>query len=216
MKLSISSDNLALYLEKQLINFFPDGSKINIVDYKKIFNDALQRTEFCFSKIKNKYFFNGKTSVFNHLNSDQYCMFLYFLSNTFYKANVDLNLCTKIFLLNKCFHGIDVFYDVELPDIFLFVHPIGTVLGRGKYSNYFLVHQGCCIGNNKDIYPCIGEYVSLYTNSSVFGSSNIGRNCKLSAYSYLIDMDLNENSLYIGSPREHSIKISEQVHEIWC
>ena len=36
-------------------------------------------------------------------------------------------------------HGIDVFFTVDLPDIFLFCHPLCTVLGRAQYSDYFLV-----------------------------------------------------------------------------
>ena len=96
---------------------------------------AFQRIEFCFSKINNKYFFDGTNSVFNHLNGDQYAIFLYYLSNTLFRLNQDTNLCSKLYLLNKALHGLDAFYEVQLPDIFMVIHPISTVLGRGKYDN---------------------------------------------------------------------------------
>ena len=45
------------------------------------------------------------------------------------------------FLLNKLLFGIDVFYTVDLPKHYIFVHPIGTILGSGAiYSNYFVVY----------------------------------------------------------------------------
>ena len=45
------------------------------------------------------------------------------------------DLASKAYCLNKALHAIDVFYEVELPEIFFLEHPLGTVLGRAKYSN---------------------------------------------------------------------------------
>ncbi|TEB40985.1 transferase, partial [Flavobacterium circumlabens] len=35
-------------------------------------------------------------------------------------------------MLNSC----DLFYEVNLPDIFFLDHPLGTVIGRGVFKNY--------------------------------------------------------------------------------
>ena len=59
-------------------------------------------------------------------------------------------------------------HEVELPDIFLFSHPLGTILGRARYANYFLVYQHCTIGSNLDgIYPTFGEGVAMFGGKNV-------------------------------------------------
>src|SRR3972149_442745 len=119
MKISIGN-NLLDYLTKQLTIFFPDNIGISKDEIKPPFDLALQRTEYCFSKINSKYFRDETGVIFNHLHADQYAMFLYFLSHTLYKNNSDPVLCAKVFQLNRYLHGIDAYYEVELPDIFLF------------------------------------------------------------------------------------------------
>jgi serine O-acetyltransferase len=213
--MSINKSDLLDYIIEQLKIFFPDKNLINKRDIEHYFDLTLQRTEFCFSQVKSKYFVVDSEVYFNHLHADHYAMFLYFFSNTLYKSYQDLSVCTKIFLLNKYLHGIDAFYEVELPDIFLFVHPIGTVLGRGKYSNYFLVYQRCNIGSNKDIYPILKEYVSLHPGSSVLGNCIVEENCKIATGSLLLDRNLEKNSLYIGTPLNFIIKKSEKRNPIW-
>ena len=215
MKMSISRSDLFEYVISQLKIFFPDKNVIEKKEIEQHFDLVLQRTEYCFSKVKGKYFTENSEVHFNHLHSDQYAMFLYFFSNTLYKKNSDLKLCTKIFQLNRYLHGIDVYYEVELPDIFLFVHPLGTVLGRGKYSNYFLVYQCCNVGSNKGIYPTLKEYVSLHPGSSVLGNCVVEENCKIAAGSLLLDKNLEKNSIYIGNPREFVIKKSGKRNPIW-
>jgi serine O-acetyltransferase len=144
-------------------------------------------------------------------------MFLYFLSNTLYKNGVDLSLCEKIFYLNKVLHGIDVFYELELPDIFLFVHPVGTVLGRAQYSDYLLVYQKCTIGSSHDVgdYPILGKYLAIYEGSSILGNCLIGDNCKFAAHSLIIDQDLDSNKIYIGTPSNYITQENKYHDRIW-
>ena len=89
LMLSISKRDLKRYVIKQLNNFFPDNHKV--VRSKKIdwaFDDALSRIEFCFKHISDNIVHVYHISIngvsypfFQHTNSDQYCQFLYFLSN---------------------------------------------------------------------------------------------------------------------------------------
>jgi len=58
------------------------------------------------------------------------------------------NVCEKIYCLNKCLNAIDIYFEVELPNIFLLVHPLGTVLGKAKYNDFLLVYQQCTVGSN--------------------------------------------------------------------
>jgi serine O-acetyltransferase len=139
INISISSTELSSYTRGQISHLFPDRCEVEDTVFEELQTDALLKLNRCFSEIDNKYFRNGKKVFFNHLNGDQYSMFLYlmsFLANDVYKNQ---NLASKLYLLNKMLHGIDVFYEVTLPEIFLFVHPVGTVLGRAKYGEFFTV-----------------------------------------------------------------------------
>lgn len=213
--MSLPKQELISYTLKQLNTFFPDNKKANLVQVKSSFELSLDRIEFCFSKINSKYYFKENEVIFNHLNGDQYSMFLYFLSNTLYKDNSDITLCEKIFLLNKYMHSIDAFYEVELPDIFLFIHPLGTVLGRGKYSNYFIVYQRCGIGSNHDIYPTLGENLTMHPGSSILGNSITGKNCEIAAESLVIDFNIESNNLYIGNPKNYFLKGKTEISPFW-
>lgn len=216
MKMSIQQKDLVDYTTRQLNFFFPDNHQIQTKDISGNIDDALDRIDHCFSEVNDKYFPKDDAGpVFNHLNSDHYAMFLYILSNEAYKDRDDDNFCTKLFLLNKCLHGIDVFYDVELPRIFLFAHPIGTVLGKARYSDYFLVYQKCNVGGNKDKYPVLGKYLSMHPGAVILGDCNVGENCKIAAGSFLLDMDLEDDSVYIGNPRDYIIKKSSERNIAW-
>ncbi len=124
-------------------------------------------------------------------------------------------LCTKVYQLNKCLHGIDAFYEIELPDISLFVYPIGAVLGKANYSNYFLVYQQCGIGSNHDIYPTLEEYVSLHPGASIIGNCVIEKNSKISAGSLIMDSNLEKDSVYIGNTLSFVTKKSHKRLSIW-
>ena len=214
--MSLGKANLVDYTAKQLNTFFPDGNRIQNIDINMNIDEALGNLEYCFSEVNDKYFPKEESdAVFNHLNSDHYAMFLYILSNIIFKERHDEKVCTKLFLLNKCLHGIDVFYDVELPKIFLFAHPIGTVLGKAKYSDYFLVYQKCNVGGNKDKYPVLGKYLSMHPGAVILGKCEIGENCKIAAGSFLLDMNLEKDSVYIGNPRDYIIKKSSERNIAW-
>lgn len=198
MKLSLSINDVSAYVAKQISVLYPDRtvSKKEMLFFMK---ETLARTEYCFSKINNKYFNKDGKTVFNHLNTDQYAMFLYFLSNTIWITEKNGELASKVYYLNKTLNSLEVFYEVALPDIFLFSHPIGTVLGRGKYSDYFVCHQGCTVGGNKDLeYPQIGKGVAMYTGSSLIGRCKISDNSLISIGAILIDKEMPPDAVIFG------------------
>lgn len=203
------------YVCGQLNFLFPDKYPVDANVLISSFEIALERTDFCFSRIKNKYYYQGSQTVFNYLNGDHYSMFLYFLSNSAHRNSLDKSMCSKIFLLNKSLFGVDAFYEVELPDIFLFVHPISSVLGRARYSNYFIVYQQCNIGSNHDIYPTFSEYVTMHPGSSVLGNCVIGKNCEIGASSLLLDKSIDDNKIYVGGPGNFKLTNRKEFNSIW-
>lgn len=214
LKVSLDKPTLLQYVKHQLNTFFPDGQSLDSLRPSHL-DTTLDRIEHCFIAIKNKYFRENGQVIFNHLHSDQYAMFLYLLSNTLHKDGADRNVCDKLFYLNRLLHGINVLYAVELPDIFFFTHPVGTVLGRAVYSDFLFVYQNCTIGNNHQQYPVLGKYLTLYTGSAVLGNCHIGDNCKISAGSILIDQDLEANKIYIGTPQNHLFKDNRRYAHVW-
>jgi len=201
----------------QVNYLFNDKYKVQKKNVISSLNDAYERTINCFSKIDNPYYYDKKKKfvLFNYLNSDQFSTFLYFLSNSCFKRNKPKELCEKIYYLNKILNSIDLFYEVEMPDIFLLVHPVGTVLGRANYSDYLIVYQGVNVGSNKNKYPKFSKYVTLRPSSSVLGNCSLELNSELATGSILIDKNLKKNTIYFGNPKDFFLKKKKEFNNNW-
>ena len=153
--------------------------------------------------------------MFSHLHGDQYAMWLYLLGNELHLQGAPADLCSKTFLLNKALHGCDIFHEVELPSIFLLVHPLGTVLGRAAYDDYFVSYQRVGVGSNHDIYPRFGKHVTLRPGASVLGDCSVGDHCQIATNALLLDRDLKAGSRYIGEPKSWVVRPEETVYPLW-
>ena len=206
---SMNEGELAEYVARQMSHFFPDREVTGDLLAPGVEN-ALARVEYCFSHIHQKYFVEGNRLRFNHLHTDQYAMFLGYLGNALHRAG-DAALAAKAYALNKALHALDVFYSVELPDIFYLQHPVGTVLGRAKYANYFFAYQRCSVGGNIDlVYPTLGEGVVMYGGSALIGNCTVGENCWLSIGTIVKDQDLPPNSVVFGCSPQLAIKATKR------
>lgn len=168
-------------------------------------DDALTRAEVCFSHSQNKYYKRDGEVFFNPYHSAQYGIFLYYFANNLWKKGGGM-LCDKLYLLNKMLNSLDLFYEVEMPDVFFTDHPVGTVLGRAQYGRFFSFAQNCTVGNNKGIYPVIGERVRMLSYSRILGNCRIGDNVTLSSGCYVKDTDIPDNSLVFGQSPQLVIK----------
>ncbi|KTD01473.1 serine acetyltransferase [Legionella feeleii] len=205
MKLTIELHSLSEYLAKQLQTFYPDGVPVKD-SINKIMPTVIERLDYCFSHIRKKYYFDEGQAVFNHLNSDHYAMFLYFVANEAYRQQF-INVAEKAFLLNKALHGIDAFYSIALPNVFLFVHPIGTILGNAHYSDFLVVYQNVTVGTDvNSVYPRFGEAVVLYAKSSVIGKCDIGNNVSIAGNTFIRNTDVPDDSVAVGFYPEVRIK----------
>lgn len=172
-----------------------------------IFPKVKDRLEYNFKHSGNKYYSRNGIVYFNPFHSGQWCIFLYYLSNSIYMESKENSItCDKIYYLNRMLNGCDLFYQVKLPDIFALDHPLGTVIGRGTFKNYFTFAQGCTVGNNKDIFPEFGERVKMLSNSKVLGNSKIGNNVIIAANTFIKDTNIPDNSLVFGSSPQLIIK----------
>ena len=190
MILSLSPDDISVYLCRQINNFFPDKNEVGISTLLPQIKVALKRLEYCFSKVSNSRYKNDDAPFYNHLYSDHNIVFYWFLANTIWQQTKNDLLSSKLYYLNKAMHGFECMYDTRLPDIFLVFHGVGTMLGKAAYNDYFVVMQGCTVGSHKDKYPVFGKGVSLTANSSVIGNCNIGDRCSISTGTILFEKDL--------------------------
>ncbi|WP_394848574.1 hypothetical protein LZC95_14080 [Pendulispora brunnea] len=206
MKLSLEREVLAQYVARQISTTFPDGT-VTAEALHRYHERALERLEHCFLHTRVKYFHAGGEPSFNHLNTDQYAMYLYFLSNSIHRMEGDPALASKVYGLNKALHALDVYYEVALPDIFAWQHPVGTVLGRAKYADYFFVYQRCTVGGNlSGVYPTFDEGVILYGDTAVVGKTHIGRNTWISLGTKILDQDIEGNAIVFGRSPDIVIK----------
>lgn len=202
--------DLHTFVIKQLNNFFPTQYKVKKNQVKKEIEFSIERSLHCFKKIKTKYFNNSKNFC---LNTEKYTIFLYFLSNELYKSK-KIIIAEKTYYLNKILNGIDIFYEVEMPDIFYLIHPIGTVLGKAKYKNFFVAYQNCTVGANKNIFPKIEEYVTMRPGSKIIGNCKINKNCDIGLNAIVLDKSIKSNSIYFGEPNNYKI-IPNKKGNIW-
>lgn len=126
--------------------------------------------------------------------SNGYTIFLYKLSNLLYK-NRYVDTAAKVYYLNKIMNNVELFYEVDLPKYFFLDHPLGSVMGRAVYGEYFTFSQNCTIGNNKGVYPQIGNFVCMMSGSKIIGKSIIGDNCIISANTYIKDAIVPSNTI---------------------
>jgi serine O-acetyltransferase len=195
---TLSRGELVDYTSRQLDTFFPDGATTGN-EIARAITDTLDRCEHCFEGQRRRWFLKDGRAQFDHLYTDQYAVYLYYLSNTIFRTNGDLRVATKIYALNKALHSWDAFYEIDLPDIFAVQHPVGTVLGRAQYGNYLFLYQGCCVGVGVDgNAPVLGEGTILFDGSSVIGGCVLGNNVWISAGTLLHDTTVPPNSIVYG------------------
>lgn len=125
-----------------------------------------------------------------------------------------------VYYLNKIMHSIDWFYAVSLPEHFGAEHPLGSVLGRANYGDYFFIYQGCTVGGNRKggtlYYPDMGHHCVMFANSSIIGKCNIENNVILSSYCHVKDEDVPDNCIVFGESPHLIIKerTEEEIHRM--
>ena len=191
-------DEFILKLLLGQLNFFQLTGQ-EAAEIKAVYPRTKERIGFCFLHAENKYFQRDGSAYFSPFHSGQWCIFLYYLGNSLFKASPDNRvICDKIYYLNRMLNSCDIFYEVDLPDVFFLEHPVGSVIGRGVYGNYFSFNHGCTVGKNKGICPQLGERVKMLSNSKILGNSVIGNNVIIAANAYVKDTNIPDNSIVFG------------------
>jgi len=212
MEINVGINGLSKLVHKQINNHF-GISKAEKEIIQNSFKDTIERVRYCFERTPNKYYHRDGQTYFNAFHSGQYSIFLYFLSNSVsQKDDKCETLADKIYYLNKTLNGFDLFHQVRMPDVFFLDHPVGSVIGRADIGNYFSFSQNCTVGNNKGIYPKIGENVRMMASSAILGNCNVGDYVIISAGTIIKDVDIPPYSLVFGHPNQLIIKTKDKKY----
>jgi serine O-acetyltransferase len=212
MRTSLTTDELAAYVARQLTSFFPDRD-VTAADMRRHVARALERVEHCFTRVRRRGYFDlaSEQATFDHLFTDQYASFLWFLGNTIHAAGGDRRVATKTYALNKALHGLDVYFEVAMPSVFCFQHPVGTVIGRATLSDYLFVYQNVNIGGSIDLeYPTLGEGVVLFNGAAVTGPAKIHENVWVGPAAQVKSGDVASGSIVFGAGPSQVVKKTER------
>lgn len=204
-----SSDDIAKLVIHQLSNYWIDLDESMI---RASVPEALQEIDKNYQGLPNRHLFDGTEVIFSPYMSVQWMNFLYRLSRILFKR--ESAAADQVYYLNKIMHSIDWFYAIDLPIHFHCEHPLGSVLGRAQYGDYFFVYQGTTVGGNRTkgqlSYPVIGDNVILFSNASVLGASHIGKNVVVSAGTYIMNQEIPDNSVVFGRSPDLTIKVKSE------
>ena len=211
---SVSVHELRDLVARQLSNFLMFDKKKEMKTLATGVERALRRAEYCYSFSNNKYFSKDGSVFFSPFHADQYAVFLYYLGHALWAESHAVDLADRVYYLNKILNGVELYYEVRLPDIFGLEHPMGTILGRAKYSNYFFAYQNCQVGGSSRVYPVIEQNVTMFSGSKIVGRCHIGKNSIVSANTYIKDQDVPDNSLVFGVSPHLVIKPRESARNL--
>jgi len=213
MKLAIPYGDLTALVASQINNFFVLKDQHEKVILEQCIGTALERCEYCFSFSLNKYYNLDGTTLFNPFHSGQYSIFLYFLSNSIHREYQELRLLAdKVYYLNKALNGLDLYYEVDMPEIFFLDHPVGSVIGKATYADFFSFRQSCTVGNNRGVFPVMGKNVMLMSGAKVLGDCTISENVIVAANTYIKDTDIPPSSVVFGSSPDLVIKRKDESY----
>lgn len=185
----------AAFVCRQLGNFHPDGHNSQASVYLAL-PAALERTRRCVAGVRAWH-----SRDFDPLVSGQYASFLYCLSNEIGVRHGDTATATRLFLLNKGLHALELFYEVELPEVFFLSHTPGLVFAKASYGNRLVFHQGCTVGRKiTGERPVLEDRVVMFPNSMIIGDCRVRANSVLAPGVCLVDTDTPGDCYVLPGP----------------
>ena len=182
-----------------LFRSIPDGRETAFRDVVDVhLDEALERLHRCINACAP-----WRPDEFNVLQSSQHCILLYYLANTIWTASGETAAPTRLFLMNKALNGIDLFYEIAMPEVFYIGHSVGIVLAKATYGNYLVLYQNSTVGRHKADIPVLGDRVVLYPNTAVIGRSVVGDDAVVSQGVSVVNKQVPQRSIaFAGGPGE--------------
>jgi serine O-acetyltransferase len=159
-----------------------------------VLDDVLDRMAHCVRHVRMKGWCDGSGPRFNHLHTDQYAVFLYYLSNTAHRKGIVI-LAAKAYALNKALHGLDAFYEVELPSIFAVVHPWARCSSAPAMA---ITSAAFRTERRRRFRRKPSQGVVMYGGARVIGKARIGDNCIMAAGCSIIGGEVSDKRIAFG------------------
>ena len=189
-------DRLVWRLERHLDAFAPRGERRDVAP---VVEPALVRAETSFAcSALPGYRTEDDRTQFDPAQSDQYAMFVWFCSNEAWRAG-DFELAADLFALNKALNGIVCMWDTALPAVFLWIHTVGTMLGKAEYGERFVAYHNVTVGTDRGQRPAFGAGTILFAGAKVVGGSRIGERSVVSLNAVVINETIPPNSVVAGA-----------------
>ena len=131
MNTSLSKQEIFSYIRDLLKYNFPDNNNISDSSLKIMVNAGLDRLEYSFSNVKDKYFCENDIPLFNHLNSDHMVVLLYYIANSGFKLDY-------ISLYRDFFYLLRKYPKFIRPFIRFTAKFLSLILGGEKKIGYFM------------------------------------------------------------------------------
>jgi serine O-acetyltransferase len=184
-------ESLIAYTTAQCAAIVPDGREAAFrAAVEAHVDEALERLHRCVNACAP-----WRPDQFNVLQSSQYSIYLYFLANTIWRRSGETAAPTRLFLMNKALNGIDLFYEIAMPEVFYIGHSVGIVLAKATYGNYLVLYQNSTVGRHKDQIPVVGDRVVIYPNSAIIGGSVVGDGAVISQGTSVIGKRVPEGQM---------------------
>lgn len=208
-----SEEILPILIHQLKNNFMLSEYEENILKaIQNIGRGGFDKTMECFRLANCKYFHEDKG--LNPYNSVMYTNYLYQVSHILYTEGYS-GVADKVYYLNKMLNSVDLFYAIDLPEHWNCEHPVGSVMGRASYGDFFFFYQGCTVGGNHTNYPILGNNVTMMSNSKVLGKSKIGNNVIIAANTYIKDTNIPDDSMVFGQFPDIVIKPNTNKDIFW-
>ncbi|MBR1785735.1 MAG: hypothetical protein IJ756_01020 [Paludibacteraceae bacterium] len=172
-----------------------------------IFNDVYIDVLNQHSHIINKYYSKDGQGLLMLEYINHYVELAYRYANKLWKLDLE-HIAEAVYYSSRVRGSIDCFYKTEIPDYFMPIHSLGAVMDmHATYGKLFMIYNGCHIGPyniinsgpSQWIHPTFGDGVKLLSGVHVYGNTKIGNNVIVSVNSLLINEEIPDNCIVMGS-----------------
>ena len=112
--------------------------------------------------------------------------------------------CNKLIFLNKALNGYFFSYKYRLPDVFLFAHPVGSIIGNAGYSDFLVISQNVTINTGTeqgpDDLPKLGKGLFLGAGAKIIGRKPIGDRVSVGVDAIVYDQAVPDDKVVERAP----------------
>lgn len=173
-----------------------------------LFNEVYADVVSQHAKIKNGYFSKNGNGIVNLSYLDHYLICCHRFAHALSKHLDNVELADAVYYSCRVRTSTDVYHRSEIGDFFMPVHPLGTVIdSKARYGKAFKLYNGVHIGPygidgkppSEWVHPVIGDGVTVYANSSIYGRTVVGNNVTISPGTVIVNEKIPDNCIVFGA-----------------